>query len=79
MNLSVNTPILTMQAVDAEIKRRQSAVKAETIADDEVEENGQYILDLARALSELGGANEQACKQHPELRLSSPEKWLSSE
>jgi hypothetical protein len=77
MNLSTNTIIVAMQAVDAEIKRRRSAADAGGLGDAEAEENSRYILDLTRAFSELGGAYEQARLQHPELAPA--EEWLSSE
>jgi hypothetical protein len=77
MNLSTNTIIVAMQAVDAELKRRRSTAETGRLGDAEAEENSQYILDLTRAFSELGGAYEQARKAHPELAPA--EKWLSSE
>jgi hypothetical protein len=77
MNLSTNTVIVAMQAVDAEIKRCEGLAKTGGLADAEVEENSRYILDLMRALSELGGAYEQAREQHPELAPA--EEWLTPE
>ena len=77
MNLSTNTIIVAMQAVDAELRRRRSTAEMGRLGDAEAEENSQYILDLTRALSELGGAYEQARKAHPELAPA--EEWLSSE
>jgi hypothetical protein len=77
LNLSTNTIIIAMQAVDAEIKRCEALAKASGLADAEVEENSRYILDLMRALSELDGAYEEARKEHPELAPA--EEWLTSE
>ncbi len=77
MNLSTNTVIVAMQAVDAEIKRREGLNKAGGLADAEAEENSQYILDLMRASSELRGAYERARKEHPELVPA--EEWLTPE
>jgi hypothetical protein len=77
MNLSTNTVIVAMQAVDAEIKRRRSIAAAGGLGDAEAEENSQYILDLTRAFSELGGAYDQARKDHPELAPA--EEWLIPE
>ncbi len=77
MNLSTNTIIVAMQAVDAEIRRRRIAAETGRLGGVEAEENSQYILDLTRAFSELGGAYEQARKAHPELAPA--EEWLLSE
>jgi hypothetical protein len=77
MNLSTNTVIVAMQAIGAEIKRRQSAAKTGKLADEAAEDVSRYILDLTRALSELGGAYEQARKEHPELAPA--EEWLALE
>ncbi len=77
MNLSTHTIIVAMQAVDAEIKRCECLNKAGGLADAEAEENSRYILDLMRALSELGGAYERVRKEHPELAPA--EEWLTPE
>jgi hypothetical protein len=76
MNLSTHTIIVSMQAVDAEIKRCEGLAKAGGLANAEIEENSRYILDLMRALSELGGAYEEVRKEHPEFAPA--EEWLSS-
>jgi hypothetical protein len=63
MNLSTNTIIVAMQAVDAEIKRCEGLAKAGGLGDAEVEANRQYILDDAGF--ERLGIHEQARKGTP--------------
>jgi hypothetical protein len=77
MNISANTLILAIRTIDQDIKRRQTALRDAPIGDEDIEERGQYVLDLARALSELIGTYEKACRDRPDLPPL--DSWLKGE
>jgi hypothetical protein len=67
MNLSANTLIVALKAVDHEIKRYEKVLETEALDDDTEDAYGQYVLDLSKALGELGEAYGLARQRHPQL------------
>lgn len=65
VDISMNTLMLAIKAVQRDTQHHEKlAVQA---ADDEdVKYYGQYVLDLNRAMSELGTLYQEALKHHPE-------------
>jgi hypothetical protein len=67
MDISTNTLILAIKAVDRHIKDREKALREGAAEDDSADESGQHVLDLMQALSELASAYEQARRRQPHL------------
>lgn len=65
MNISMNTLMLSIKAVERDLQRCEQLAKSETLSDEEADEYGQYVLDLTQALSELGGVYDVARSRHP--------------
>ncbi len=66
MEISINTLLLAMYAVQRDIRHHETLNNSETSAQDEREEAGQYALDLTAALGELGMLYRQMQAEHPE-------------
>ncbi|HET8726815.1 MAG TPA: hypothetical protein VFO41_04805 [Alphaproteobacteria bacterium] len=77
MDISVNTLVLAIKAIDRDIKRHEGLLEDEALSDEDAELYGQTVLDLSRALSELGGAYQAARRDHPELPAL--EDWIDAE
>lgn len=67
MNLSMNTLMLAIKAVQRDIKRHEDLLQDGTLTEEDCDYYGQYVLDLTKALSELGGTYQAARREHPEL------------
>lgn len=66
MNISMNTLMLAIKAVQRDIDRHQELAEDEALGEEEADYHSQYILDLTQALSELGGLYQTARENHPE-------------
>lgn len=65
MDISTNTLMLAIKAVQRDIKHHER-LAGEAADEEDVEYYGQYVLDLNRAMSELGTLYQEALKHHPE-------------
>lgn len=65
VDISTNTLMLAIKAVQRDIKHYEE-LAGEAVDDEDVEYYGQYVLDLSRAMSELGTLYQEALKHHPE-------------
>lgn len=66
MNISLNTLMLAIKAIDHDIKRYEEIANNEMLNDEDADYYGQYVLDLTQGLSELGGLYQTARESHPE-------------
>ena len=66
MELTIETLLLALQSVRAEIKKHELLTQDPNASDEEISEYGQYVLDLSRAHAELGDAYERARQPYPE-------------
>jgi len=64
MNVSFDTLTLAIKAILLDIERHEAL--SATDDDEDAEYHGQYVLDLQRALSELGGVYRQARQRYPD-------------
>lgn len=65
--LSLDTLMLCIKAVQRDIAWHEQLAGSEDSSDEDIEYHGQYVLDLSRALSELGGLYQDARDGRPEL------------
>lgn len=65
--LSLDTLILCIKAVQRDIAWHEQLAGSEDSSDEDIEYHGQYVLDLSRALSELGSLYQDALEGHPGL------------
>ncbi len=65
MNLTITTLQLSICSVQSEIKKYELMTQDESASDEDLDEYGHYVLDLSRALNELGFAYEQERKAYP--------------
>lgn len=66
MNLSLNTLMLAIKAVQRDIQRHEELAQGVGLSDEDYDYYGQYVLDLTQALSELGDLYRIAREGHPE-------------
>lgn len=66
MNLTITTLQLAICSVQSEIKKYELMTQDESATDEDLDEFGHYVLDLSRALNELGFAYDQERKAYPE-------------
>lgn len=66
MNVSLNTLMLAIKAIQRDITRYEELAQREGLSDEDYDYYGQYVLDLTRALSELGDLYRIARESHPE-------------
>lgn len=64
MNISFDTLTLAIKAVLRDIEKHEAL--SATDDDEDAEYHGQYVLDLQRALGELGGLYRLARQQCPD-------------
>jgi hypothetical protein len=64
MNLTITTLQFSICSVQSEIKKYELMTQEESATDEELDEYGHYVLDLSRALNELGRAYEQERKAY---------------
>jgi hypothetical protein len=67
VSLPPATLMLAIRAVDSEIARRQRELRHAELTDEGAEDQSEYVLDLQKALSELGGAYSRARGDDPNL------------
>lgn len=60
--LSLDTLVLCIKAVQRDIAWHEQLAGSEDSSDEDIEYHGQYVLDLSRALSELGSLYQDACE-----------------
>lgn len=65
--LSLDTLMPCINAVQRDMTRHEQLAGSEDGSDEDIEYHGQYVLDLSRALSELGSLYRDARKGHPGL------------
>lgn len=65
MDISTNTLMLAIKAVQRDIQHHEK-LASDAVDDGDVEYYGQYVLDLNRAMSELGTLYQEVLKHHPE-------------
>jgi NhaP-type Na+/H+ and K+/H+ antiporter len=65
--LSLDTLMLCIKAVQRDIAWHEQLAGSEDASDEDVEYHGQYVLDLSRALSELGSLYQDARAGNPGL------------
>jgi hypothetical protein len=66
VDISINTLMLAIKAVQRDIAWHEQIAGDDTADDESVEYHGQYVLDLSRALSELGTLYQEARQRHPD-------------
>jgi hypothetical protein len=64
-NISLETLMLSIKALQRDIARHEQQSVSEQSNEEDAEYHGQYAMDLARALSELGGLYQDARGRHP--------------
>lgn len=64
MNVSLDTLTLAIKAILRDIERHEALSSADD--DEDAECHGQHVLDLQRALSELGELYQQARRPYPD-------------
>jgi hypothetical protein len=67
VEISVTNLVLAILAIDRDIKARKAALRTGSIPEAEEESYSEYVLDLMKALSELGGTYEMARQRDPKL------------
>ena len=66
MDMSINTLMLAIKAIERDIKSHEKIAQGEALSDEDSDYYGQYVLDLTQALSELAGLYQIARGGHPE-------------
>ena len=66
MNMSLNTLMLAIKAIERDIESHEKIAQAEALSDEDSDYYGQYVIDLMQALSELAGLYQIARTGHPE-------------
>ena len=66
MNMSLNTLMLAIKAIERDIKTQEKLAQDDALSDEDSDYYGQYVLDLTQALSELAGLYQIARVGHPE-------------
>ncbi|MBS3063805.1 MAG: hypothetical protein J4203_08155 [Candidatus Diapherotrites archaeon] len=69
MELSTNSLILCLRALDKEKRALEESIAAGTLSDEEADAAGQDVLDLMKALAEVGTQYEAARKANKRLDL----------
>jgi hypothetical protein len=67
VEISITNLVLAILAIDRDIKAREKALRDGLISEADEQEYGEYVLDLMKALSELGGIYERARQRDPKL------------
>lgn len=67
MNLTITTLQLAICSVQSEIKKYELMTQDEAATDEDLDEFGHYVLDLSRALNELGFAYDQERQSYPDF------------
>jgi hypothetical protein len=67
VEISITNLVLAILAIDRDIKAREKALRDGLISEADEQEYGEYVLDLMKALSELGGLYERARQRDPKL------------
>jgi hypothetical protein len=67
VEISITNLVLAILAIDRDIKGREKALRDGLISEADEQEYGEYVLDLMKALSELGGLYERARQRDPKL------------
>jgi hypothetical protein len=67
VEISITNLVLAILAIDRDIKGREKALRDGLISEADEQEYGEYVLDLMKALSELGGIYERARQRDPKL------------
>jgi hypothetical protein len=66
VNISINTLMLAIKAVQRDIDWHERIASDDSTDDETAEYHGQYVLDLSQALSELGTLYQEARQRHPD-------------
>jgi hypothetical protein len=54
MNLTIGTLLLAIRSVESEIKKYKIMTQDENASDEELDDYGDYVLELSQAHEELG-------------------------
>lgn len=65
MNLTISTLYLAVRSMQGELKRFEELASDPTLDDETVEEHGEYVLALQKALCELGTEYDAARLEYP--------------
>lgn len=65
--ISLDTLSLAIHALDRDVARHTALAQDETLSDDDADYYSQYVLDLMKALSELGDLYEQERRNKPDF------------
>lgn len=66
MEISVNSLMLAIKAIQRDIDQHQAQMSGDQLSDDDNDYQGQYIIDLTRALGEMGDVYERSREKVPE-------------
>ena len=66
INLTITTLQLAICSVQSEIKKYELMTQDERATDEDLDEFGHYVLDLSRAMNELGFSYDQERKAYPD-------------
>lgn len=65
MEISMNSLMLAIKAMQRDIDQHQALLSDDQLSDDDADYHGQYIMDLTRALGEIGDVYERSRGGHP--------------
>lgn len=60
MDISMNSLMLAIKAIQRDIDRREALLDDDKLSDDDADYQGQYVMDLTQALSEIGDVYERS-------------------
>jgi len=66
MEISMNTLMLALKAIQRDIDRHRMLANGDDLSEEDADYYGSYVLDLSRALGELGDVYELARATTPE-------------
>jgi hypothetical protein len=67
MDFSMNTLMLAIKAVQRDIARHEALLEDDSLSDADCDEYGELVLDLTKALGELGETYEAERGKHEGL------------
>jgi NhaP-type Na+/H+ and K+/H+ antiporter len=66
MKISMNSLMLAIKAIQRDIDQREALLNEDELSDDDADYQGQYVMDLTRALGEIGDVYERSRGGVPE-------------
>lgn len=66
MQISLSSLMLAIKAIQRDIARHEEMSNAPDLSDGDADYYGNYVLDLTRALGEVGNAYERSRKTDPD-------------